>query len=371
MQINGTNNLYKQLAKSIFLAAGVIILLWFVLKVISVILLLLFAIVLALIINNPVTWLQKKKVGRGMASFIVFSIILLTLTLLMWFIGPKISEQLSTLIHNLPHYADQLSKTISSWFTDYPEVQKEIRLDTNNIDEWMPSVSKTLISVGNLSLSLLGGLVIVIIFISMVVYAVTNPRPLIELYLSIFPPVQRDKAATALSKTSVMLAGWIRANLIGGSIEAVLVTAFLTIMGVPGAWVWGALALFAELVPKIGFYIMSIPPVLVALSISSFTAMWVGVFFLALNEIMADFVMPRLRSSTMNLHPVSTLFILLAMGSAFGLTGALMATPLAAIIKAYYEEFYLNKYKEDKLMDKRIDAIIYKKIDIDGNIIKD
>lgn len=361
MQTNAHHDLYKPLAKAIFLAAGVIILLWFLFKIVSVILLLLFAIVLALIINKPVTWLEKKKIGRGWASLIVFGVILIALTSLLWFIGPKISKQLSALITNLPEYGNQLSKTVGSWFTDYPEVQKELTFDTSTIVQWMPSVPKTLMRVGNFSLTLLSGLVIFILFISMVVYAVVSPRPLIELYLSIFPPAQRDKAAAALSKTSVMLTGWIRSNLIGGSIEAVVVTVFLSFMGVPGAWVWGALALFAELVPKIGFYIMSIPPILVALSVNPATAIWVTVFFLALNEIMGDFVMPNLRSSTMNLHPVSTLFILLAMGSAFGLTGALLATPFASIIKAYYEEFYLAKFDEDSHIHKRVDAILDQK----------
>jgi hypothetical protein len=63
----------------------------------------------------------------------------------------------------------------------------------------------------------------------------------------------------------------------------------------------------------------------------------------------------------MNIHPVSTLSLLLAMVSAFGLTDALMATPLAAIIKPYYEEFYVSKFNEDKLMDNKIDALLYQK----------
>ena len=367
MRTNGTDNLYQSLSKAIFLTTGIIILLWFLFKVMSAVLLLLFAIVLAIIINYPIAWLERKKISRGWASLIVFGLILLSLVLLAWFIVPKISEQLSALISNLPEYGNRLSVTVGSWFSDYPEVQKEIKIDAENISAWMPSVPKTLIQVGNFSLTLLGALVIFIVFVSMVVYAAINPRPLVELYLSMFPPVQRDKAATALRKTSVMLIGWIRANLIGGGIEAVLVTAFLSFMNVPGAWVWGALAFFAELIPKIGFYIMSIPPVVVALSVSPATAIWVTIFFLALNELMGDFVMPRLRSSTMNLHPVSTLFILLAMGSAFGLTGALMATPLAAIIKAYYEEFYLSRFKDDGAMEKRIDSVIYEKLDSTGN----
>jgi putative permease len=38
-----------------------------------------------------------------------------------------------------------------------------------------------------------------------------------------------------------------------------------------------------------------------------------------------------------------------------------MATPLAAIIKAYYEEFYLSRFKDDPELENRIDAILYRK----------
>jgi predicted PurR-regulated permease PerM len=105
---------------------------------------------------------------------------------------------------------------------------------------------------------------------------------------------------------------------------------------------------------------MAIPPILVSLSISGATALWVTIFLLGLDEIMGDFVLPKVRSSTMNIHPVSLLFVLLAMGAAFGLIGILMATPLTAIIKAYYEEFYLTRFEEDKHMKERIDSIIYR-----------
>ena len=157
-----------------------------------------------------------------------------------------------------------------------------------------------------------------------------------------------------------MLGGWMKSNLIGGVVQAILVYIFLTIMNVPGALVWAALAFFSELIPKIGFYIMAIPPTLVALSISPATAFWCLVFFLLLNELISDFVMPKLRSSTMNIHPVSLLFLLLAMTTAFGLMGALLAAPMAAIIKAYYEEFYLQRFPDDPEMEQRIDNILYK-----------
>jgi predicted PurR-regulated permease PerM len=155
-----------------------------------------------------------------------------------------------------------------------------------------------------------------------------------------------------------MLIGWMRANLIGGAIEGISVIIFLSIMNVPGAWVWGMLAFLSQMVPKVGFYIMSIPPTLVAFSISPLTALWVFIFFLVLDELLGDFIMPRVRSSSMNLHPVAIMFFLLIMGSAFGFTGILLSTPLAAFAKSFYEEFYLGNLKSDVKMNQRIEAII-------------
>ncbi len=361
MPANQPASLYRTLIRTISYAAGVVILLWFLYKAAGVVLLLLFAMILALVINAPVVMLEKRGVRRFWACLIVFGIILLVTLLLGWLIVPKISDQITTLINNLPGYANQLSKNVASWFEDYPEISRDIQKQGITLSEWIPSVPKTLMRIGNYSLSIVSMLLLLILFISMVIYAVTNPRPLLQLYFSFFPESKHEKATNALFNTSAMLIGWIRANIIGGAIRAVCMTVFLNFMGVPGAFVWGAVAFFSELIPKLGFYIASIPPILVALSVSPGTALWTTVFFLVLDEIMGDFVLPKLRSNTMNIHPVSVMFILLAMVSTFGLIGALLATPLTAIIKAYYEEFFLDRFKEDKRLDERIDTIIYRK----------
>lgn len=353
------NNLYKQLAKAIFLAAAVVILLWLFYKMVSVVLLLLLAVVLSMAINGPVVKLERMKVKRVWASVIVFSLIFLAFGAIALLVGPKINQQISLLVRNLPGYAISASEKVASWFDKYPEIQKEIRINPSTVSEWFPSIPNTIMQVGNFSLSILAQVLIVIVFISMVAYMVGNPRPLYELYLLMFPPSQRDKATIAFTRISVMVRGWMRANLIGGFINASLVTIFLNIMHVPGAFVWGALAFFTEFIPRIGFFIKALPPVLVALSMNGYTAIWVTVFFLATDEIMADFIMPRVRSNTMKIHPVSILFVVLAMGAAFGFIGVLLATPLTAIIKAYFEVFYVNKFEDDKLMDNRIQNMMY------------
>ncbi|HZF65150.1 MAG TPA: AI-2E family transporter, partial [Chitinophagaceae bacterium] len=108
------DTLYKTLIKVISYTAGVIILLWFLYKTSAVVLLLLFAMILALVINAPVVLLEKRGIRRFWAALIVFGIILTVLLLLGWLIVPKISDQVSALVTNLPDYANQLSNNVAS-----------------------------------------------------------------------------------------------------------------------------------------------------------------------------------------------------------------------------------------------------------------
>ncbi|WP_316831689.1 AI-2E family transporter [Pedobacter aquatilis] len=358
MNIKTNEGLFRTLTSAILYTAGLLVLLWFLSKILSVVLLGIFALVIGLIINAPVSHLQKRGFQRWQASLIIFLIIFGITALLGWMVVPHLSDQLDVLIGNIPKYYASVSSYLDSLLKKFPELRKEIGESGTSISAAMPSVGNTVMGIGNFSFSVLGGIFVFIVFICMVVFFVGNPGPVIGMYLTVFPLHQRGKAAAAMKHTSIMLVGWMKSNLIGGAIEAVLVYGFLTLMSVPGALVWAALAFFSELIPKIGFYIMAIPPTLVALSVSPGTALWCLGFFLLLNELIADFLMPKLRSSTMNIHPMSSLFLLLAMGTAFGLTGALLATPLAAIIKAYYQEFYLSRFPDDPELEHRTNSVV-------------
>jgi predicted PurR-regulated permease PerM len=69
----------------------------------------------------------------------------------------------------------------------------------------------------------------------------------------------------------------------------------------------------------------------------------VALFYLAMNELLGTLLAPRIRGSTMRLHPVLIIFFTLAFALAFGLLGALVAVPAAAFFSAFYSEFYLKR----------------------------
>ncbi len=335
-----------------------IVMLWLLSKIVTALLIIFLALVFALILTKPVSWLEAKKVKRVWASLIVFGFILIMISLMAWLVFPVIYRQLQTLIINLPEYVDNITARVSGWLTEYPQLSKNVKQEGSSITKLLPPTDELIATVGNYSFSLVALFFIFILFSCMIAYMVTRPEPIVKSYFLLFPVDKREKAEKALVHTKAMLLGWMKSNLIGGSIKAVIVTAFLSIMGVPGAFVWGALVLFADMIPNIGFYIMSIPPALVALSIGPYTALWVFIFFVLLSELMADFVMPRILSQNLKIHPVSTLAVLLIMGAAFGLLGAILTVPVTAIIKAYYHEFYGNKAKDDAKIAKRVEAVV-------------
>jgi predicted PurR-regulated permease PerM len=358
MQRVFTYNLTASLIKAFAFAIAVVGFFMFMRTVISTVLLFLLAVVFAVIINAPVTWLETKKLPRAWGTLIVFLLIFLVFGLCAWLIVPLVSTQLKSLIDNLPEYASKIEKMLASWRAEYFHWIKQ-PVHQDQVAPELPSVTNTLWKLGGYSISVLGSLLLILVLISMTAYMVIYPRPLLRFYLSLFPQRRRENAQNAFVKSSFMLIGWMRANLIGGAIQGVSVIIFLSIMKVPGAWVWGVLAFFSQMIPKVGFYFMAIPPTLVALAISPMTALWVLVFFLVLDEVLGDFIMPRLRSSSMNLHPVTIMVFLLVMGSAFGFTGILLSTPLAALMKSFYEEFYLAGQKADEKIDQRVEAMIH------------
>ncbi len=345
--------------KLLFIAAFIIIGLWFVHEIISTLFFFFFAVVLTMVLNAPVMWLISKKFSRTSAALLVFLGLVLFLAGLFWLVIPRLLEQGRALVNNLPDYYLDLKMQVVGLVDDYPALQKKL-LDNSSLEDSLPSTRRIVIGVGRFSLSLVGSIFFFIIFLSVVAYMLINPVPLIETYLLFFPESKRLQAAEALAKSSKMMEGWLWANFVVGVIEAVCVFFFLAFMDVPGIWVWAALALFGQLIPRLGFYLMAIPPILIGLSISPATGLWVLVFYVVLDEITADFIMPHIRASVMNLHPVLSLFAMLAMASAFGLAGALVATPFIAFVKAYYETFYLSRVSREGLQ-QQVDLVLKSK----------
>ena len=327
----------------VFGAAAAVVVLWFLYKVMTAVLLLFFALVVTIALSAPVRWFMRRGMRRRPAAALSFSLFLGTVVLIGALVIPRLANQLVVLLNRLPDFARDLNAQMAALFVRYPDLQSFFAPGSTSLEGVVPSAGHIFRGGLGLSLSLIGFAALLIVFLSLVLYSLLDPVPILRGYLGSLPTEHRRAGARAFARASRAVIGWTRASLSLGIIQSLLVFIFLTLMDVPGALVWAALAFFSEFIPRIGGYVMAAPPVFIALAMSPVTALWVAVFYLVSNEILGNVLAPRIRGAAMQLHPVLLLFFTLAFALAFGVLGAIVATPAAAFFSAYYGEFYLNR----------------------------
>jgi putative permease len=353
--VNDTGrDLYRALTRATLFAAGLVIALWLLFSIRLVLLAALLALILAVALNAPVNWLERRRVSRGLATAIAFFSFVAVTGMLGWLVVPRVAEELPTLIGQMPTLLDSLVDFLVSITGDHPEVQRQL----SRVVDWSLTAFEGLWQYAGEVLTLL---VIGIFVLALVIYMVVEIRIILKWYVLSMPPRLREQAARAFAHSSRMVIGWIVASVLIGGIKGIAAFIFLTIMGIPGALVWSVVAFFGAFVPRIGFYFSTLPPVLTAFTVDPLLAIWVLLFYVIFSEILGNFIAPRIYAETMDLNAAYVLFMTLAMGYAFGIIGVLIAAPIAGIAKAYYDAFYYDRQPADPELERRIDAMMHRK----------
>ena len=124
-----------------------------------------------------------------------------------------------------------------------------------------------------------------------------------------------------------------------GLIVAVIDTALLYLLGVPGAFVWGVLAFVTNFIPNIGFVIGIIPPAIVGLLEGGPGLMLaVIVLYSLVNLVIQSFIQPRYVGEAVGLSTSLTFLSLVFWTWVLGPLGALMAVPMSLLFRAILVE---------------------------------
>jgi predicted PurR-regulated permease PerM len=162
-----------------------------------------------------------------------------------------------------------------------------------------------------------------------------------RLVRSAMPPGDGTREDDYPSRVQKAVSGYVRGQIL-----------FSTIMGASAGtalWIYGTIGIFdegrtyalafgvffgvMELVPFVGPILGALPPILVALFNDPLTAVWVGLLFLALQQLEGHVVAPQVFSYTLRINPLLVIFALLFGAEIYGFVGALIALPIAAVVR--------------------------------------
>ncbi|MFQ6329414.1 AI-2E family transporter [Nocardia sp. CWNU-33] len=136
-----------------------------------------------------------------------------------------------------------------------------------------------------------------------------------------------------LSRIWVTLGGFIRTQALVSLIDAIFIGAGLVILGVPLALVLAVITFIGGFIPIVGAFVAGALAVLVALVANGLTtALIVLGIIIAVQQLEGNVLQPVLQSRSMKLHAVLVLLAITAGGSLYGIVGAFLAVPFAAVV---------------------------------------
>ncbi len=323
--------------------------------------LLLFAIVflLAMVLNPVIAGFEKRGLKRPLAVGLCLVLLVALLTIALWFVIPAVLDQAGELVARAPEYAGRLEAHVQTLAARYPI-----------LGQALPEANDLLSAVGTQAggiarflirstYGIAGGVIGAVVAILLLIFVLSNPKPLVAGFLELMPDRHRDPAGRSLVRLMKQMEAWARGVLINGSITGVSTGRLMWAVGVQPALVFGALAFCGEFVPNIGPVIVALPALFVALSMGAKTFWLALAAILFVQQIETNVLVPFILGKEMHLNPVSILFFTLAMGSLFGLAGAILAVPAAALAKILISEFYLSPRQIDRsAIEKQAQQIV-------------
>jgi predicted PurR-regulated permease PerM len=347
-------------ARRIVWLVFLLIIVWLILRALQP-LILLFALVflVAMVFNPIVVWLQKHHIPRFVSVILLmFALVAVTTTIVLFAI-PPLARQTQELVRSAPSVWQGIRGRIESLTQSYPAVREALP----RTDDIAGKVGAAAGALGNFllrsTIGLVGGAASFVFAILFLVFMLTNPRPLVAAYLALAPDRYREQAHRTLARLMRQMTAWARGVAINGVITGLSIGLLLWLIGVQPALIFGVFAFLGEFLPNIGAFLVSIPILLVALSLGA-TKFWLALGVIVLvYQIELNVLVPGVLGKEMRLHPVNILFFTLATATMFGLLGVFLAVPAAALVQIVIDEFYLQPRKPDYVaIDREAAALV-------------
>ncbi|HEV2744851.1 MAG TPA: AI-2E family transporter, partial [Rubrobacter sp.] len=178
------------------------------------------------------------------------------------------------------------------------------------------------------------------------VYMVIRPEPWVEGFVALFPAGWRQRTREVLFELYHTVQRWFIGQLTAMTFIAVFWAISLWLIGVPFALLLGIFSGLVSFVPYLGATISVVLPLLLALISEPFTAVYVIIAFVIIQQIEGNILQPILMSRAVDLHPAMVVFAILTMGTLFGIVGVFLAVPLVAVVQVLVRELWVRRMDE-------------------------
>ena len=320
--------------------AFTVALLWAAFLVRGALLLIYISALVAIGLSPVVTRLERRRL-RGtkplprwvaiLEVYLLLAVVLVTVTVL---VVPPLIDQARAFWTAIPGLLDRAQM----WLMDRGLLSHKLSVG-EAVQQATGGGSSDAVSAVVVAISgFVGGVFGLLTILILAFYLLLDSRQLFRHFISLVPKAERDRVEDASRRISSKVSAWLAGQLFLGAIIGTTAAIGLKLLGVPYFFVLALIAGLGEMIPVVGPILSAIPAVAVALTVSPATALFVGIFFLAQQQLENHILVPKIMEHQVGVRAGGVIMALLIGGSLLGIVGAILAVPTAAILQVIFQE---------------------------------
>lgn len=296
------------------------------------------AIVIAYLLDVPVTKMEKLGVRRWLATSFTLIIFFIICFVLAISLIPIVSKQGVNLVREIPLIWDSAQTWLASLPSKYPTL-----IEVNYLQSTMEGVNQRLVEFGeqvlSASFSSIGNIAAILIYIILVplmVFFMLNDKKVFTDSISTLLPKERRLISQVGEEMNTQIANYIRGKVIEIIIVGACSSIAFSILDLRFAVLMGVLVGFSVLIPYIGAAVVTIPVAIVGLFQFGLSSEFGYLMFVygVIQALDGNLLVPILFSEAVSLHPLYIIVAVLLFGGLWGFWGVFFAIPLATLVKA-------------------------------------
>ena len=309
---------------------------WVLNRLLPVVLVLVAALIIVGTISPAVHWLEERRIRRGMGIAIVFTVLLVVTVLVVTMTIPSLLTQATDLFDQEPALRARLVKWLADAHLTNPLAELLRNVDSDYLSK-MASANAI-----EFSTRVVAIFAYILSSVFLALYIMIDRDRLRGGLFSVVPRSHHIRLSRVMLNLETIVGAYIRGQVITSVFIAAFVFVLLKACDASNALAIAVFAGIADVLPYIGALLSVGAAGAAALSRGPTIVIVVLVMMLAYKQFESHVLVPRVYGRALRLPPSVILFSLLAGGVLLGITGALLALPVAAAVRMLIEELRVD-----------------------------
>lgn len=306
--------------------------------------------VIAYLLDPLLVRAEQQGTKRIYALGLMYVVLGILTVFFLTFIVPAITISWNAFIHDLPLYIQKIKLLAMDWKERVPDLYGSEEIDWL-IQKATGKVDKAAEAAGNwvyiFGTSIFFNLFNIVLSPILVFFMLYYKQTVKETIASWIPVHSRELILGIGSEVNSSIGGYLRGQVVVSIIVAIMSTIALFFIDIPHPIFCGFFAGAASVLPFIGVLIATLPALFFAwFKYQSLAVLGqTGIAFAVIYFIEGYIIKPLVFRESMNLNPLVTIIMVMALGESLGFWGILLALPIASAMKITWGHFVNGDFK--------------------------